>query len=368
MAEVEYRADPLTTQQSPNNNSFIFTCFGAFLNVTDNPSRKVAKLVQSTLTTTSAANSNNTTQKVADIPVHELEVSKDYVIKFFDDLYQQLEADHILSTQSNTSSSVPPPTTTTVFLIHFGVHRCASHIHIERRGLNCAHYHPGPDANGFLCQNEPILTPPPPPSSTSPSVEFFPPATNSKLWDAVGSTLTQNISPVSVLRGGTVNSSSSAAGNGSSGDEDNLRLIRGYIETPISLKWIEDTCRDVNKAIYKPHNGSKEATTINTDMIASENDNEKKVVVELKPSHDAGQYLCNTALFCSLAVTAALQQQAAATTTKDSDIIIDTTTAPPPRYVSLFIHVVNEEVLDVEKQAALVSAFLLQLQQATYFQ
>ena len=357
MAEVEHRADTTTittTQQSHNNtSSFIFTCFGAFLNVTDNPSRKVAKQVQSTLT---AINTHG--QSVfTDIPVHELEVSKDYVLKYFDDMYHQLEAD--LRTQqqqqsTDTSSSSPPPT---VFLIHFGVHRCASHIHIERRGLNCAHYHPGPDANGFLCQNQPILTPPSSSGSTSstPAVEFFPPATNSKLWSAVGSTLAQNLSPVSVLRGGA-----NSSNTGDSAADDNLRLIRGFIETPISLKWVEDTCREVNSAIY----GGDDVDDKNTTSgLAGSNDQRQKMV-ELKPSHDAGQYLCNTALFCSLAVTTTLQQQQQATAAPKENTDTPTTS---PRYVSLFIHVVNEEVLAVDRQAALVSAFLLKLQQTTSF-
>jgi len=357
MAEVEHLADP--SSRSPNNN-FIFTCFGAFLNVTDNPSRKVAKLVQSTLTTTTK--SNNT--MAVDIPVHELEVSKDYVIKFFDDMYHQLEAE--LQTANSTTkqqqqpnattASLSPPVPPIVFLIHFGVHRSASHIHIERRGLNCAHYHPGPDVNGFLCQNQPILTPPPSSGAnatiaTQP-VEFFPPTTNSKLWSVVGSTLTQNISPISVLRG--VNSPVS------NDDGDNLRLIRGYIETPISLKWIEDACGDVNRTVYGPTNNEASTTA----------SNDEKQLVELKPSHDAGQYLCNTALFCSLAVTATLQQQAGtAATVESSDSPTPTSyTTAPPRYVSLFVHVVNEEVLSVEKQATLISAFLRKLKKSTDFQ
>lgn len=346
---------PENNQSEVANSSFIFTCFGAFLNVTDNPSRKVAKAVQSTLTGDGEAA----------IPLHELEVSRDYVIAFFDGLYQQLEATLASTPQQTTGGGSPP---STVFLIHFGVHRSASHIHIERRGLNCAHYYPGPDAKGFLCQNQPILAPPRTTTqqATSENVSsdetptgFFPTRSNSKFWSAVGSALGENISPTSVLRG----IDSSASSSNANVPKGTLQLIRGFLETPISLKWVEDACQDINRSIY------------GTDTMKAGNDKneggESELAVELKPSHDAGQYLCNTALFCSLVITATLFQQQQLTTTAASKVEDSNnnntaaTTTPPPRYVSLFIHVVNEEVLSVDRQAALISAFLAKLKQST---
>ena len=279
--------------EAPNSPRFLFTGFGPFLNVADNPSRKVAYLVRHNL--------SRAMSPTAEIPVFELEVTKDCVVRFFEDVVAAFEEDSNLG-KTHAGGG-------TIFLIHFGVHRSASHIHIERRGLNCAHYFPGPDASGFMCQNMPILV-----DSNSIAFNgeglFFSSSIGKKLWEGVGGRL-------------------------ASSDSDADSVLEGYLETPLSLDWIDRACYEIN-SVTNPD--SEERAT--------------PAPVQIRPSHNAGRYLCNTTLLCSLAVSSALNRQA-----RTGGPAVGSGSSHP-RFVSLFIHVMNEDALSIDHQAALITTFL----------